>query len=96
MEPSAEQLLQSSRYILQAAEQGICRAMSSVAFCYQRGMGCRVDATSAVHWYRRLAGGKPELAGKIRHFPDEKWEFWGLNGEVEIPHKWRFYCTHVV
>eukprot|EP00434_Breviolum_minutum_P017525 symbB.v1.2.015467.t1/scaffold1158.1/size134810/4 len=40
-------------YILQAAEHGVSRAMSSVAFCYQRGLGCVVSATSAVHWYRQ-------------------------------------------
>eukprot|EP00435_Cladocopium_sp_Y103_P058622 s373_g20.t1 len=53
-------------YILQAAEQGVCRAMSSVAFCYQRGMGCRVNATSAVHWYRQCLS-----ARAVRNAEDE-------------------------
>ena len=48
-----------SRYILQAANAGVARAMCSAAFCYQRGLGCAVSASSAVHWYRRL--------GTVRH-----------------------------
>ncbi|CAK8987947.1 Eukaryotic elongation factor 2 kinase (eEF-2 kinase) (eEF-2K) (Calcium/calmodulin-dependent eukaryotic elongation factor 2 kinase) [Durusdinium trenchii] len=47
-------------YILQAAEHGVARAMCSAAFCYQRGYGCAVSATSAVHWYRQSLSARSE------------------------------------